>query len=341
MSSAAAVWLSLHSPAHGRPAGCWLRELLLLSFSSAPVPAFPPELPVGQREPSVLQWRPSPTRLLLLPATHARWTFCLWGPWLWCSRWIDWFPSQAAGGLQLVSVCLTSLTCCPPITLPCIWQPTALLSRPASPLSHKVTGKITTEWYSSWFALWRALWLCWYLHRAWRNQDKKCIYLTWWKRIGPTTCVGAYFTFFWTLFLNWDTWTLCPMWNVFINSLLTAQGQCYWLAIIKTYLWKHSAGDESCCDHTNQMQVVGSIFSLTDDVNHCCFVFILFIRMEMFDCSWNFSRLLPARASHVSPYSSALLLLQPFHLTLESTTVTWLLEVLSKIWPFKQYRILI
>lgn len=45
-----------------------------------------------------------------------------------------------------------------------------------------------------------------------KNQDKKCIYLTWWKRKDLLPVLGGYSPV-WTRFLNWDTWTLCPLWN--------------------------------------------------------------------------------------------------------------------------------
>lgn len=163
--SSAAVRLSLLSPAHRRPAGSWLRHMLSLSSSSAPVPALPPELPVGRQEPSVLSRRPSSPRLLLLPATHVRWTFSSWGPWLWYSMQRDRLHPWAAGGIQPVSVCLTSIICPPPISLPGVWQPAAPLSRPASPLSHTMTGKSKLSGTLNLICD-----RCWYLHQAWRNQ---------------------------------------------------------------------------------------------------------------------------------------------------------------------------
>ncbi len=53
---------------------------------------------------------------------------------------------------------------------------------------------------------------CWYLHRPWRNKDKKCIYLTLWKRMDLLPVLGALLICLNPLF-NWDTWTLCPLWN--------------------------------------------------------------------------------------------------------------------------------
>lgn len=171
--SSAAVRVSLPSPTHGQPAGPRLWQMLSLSPGPAPVPALlHPELhPVGMWKPCVPSRR-TPPGLLLLSATHAwRCSFCFRRPRLWHDRWWDRRPPQAPGGNQ-PSVHLASLVCCPPITLPGVWQPVAPLPRPASPLSHTVMGHrdMETKWHSMWFTL-RRDYCLWSLNQGQRNQD--------------------------------------------------------------------------------------------------------------------------------------------------------------------------
>lgn len=326
--SSAAVRLSLLSPAHGRPAGHRLRQLLSLRSSSAPVPALSPELPVGRREPSVLPWRPSPPRLLFLPAPHVWWTFCFWGPWLWYSRRWDWLPPRAAGGVQ-PAVCLASLVFCPAITLPTVWQPAAPLARPATPLSHTVKGhgELKTDRYSSRVS--RSL-ICVGFY-TWRNQHKR-ISLTLWKRMDLLPMLAGYSSV-WTFFLNWDTWTLhvrCGMmsvnhyFQVLIMCLLTVflPSACTRAMIGYKYLLKHSAGEENCNDWLTM---------LTTDS--------LFLYLSGWKCltaAQISSGLLSARANHMFFKHVLHIATAVWDLSLESATVTWL-RVKSVPSNYKEY----